>query len=133
MAHGCFYLRYFHNRLHFYKILGAKKGIGLTGAVGGLISSTGVTSALSESSRKSKLYYTFAFGVIIAWAIMFLRVLFVTLVLNKDVFLASLPVLGSMAVAAILCVAYLYYQRTTQGLKAEQQLHSKARLPWALH
>ena len=99
------------------KIIGAKKGIGLTGAIGGLVSSTAVTSALSESSKKSKWHYTFAFGVIIAWTVMFFRVLFVTSVLNKEVFSSLFVTLGLMAFASASCAVYLSYQQTPQGKK----------------
>ncbi|MBI5003157.1 MgtC/SapB family protein [Candidatus Woesearchaeota archaeon] len=101
------------------KTLGAKKGIGLIGAVGGLVSSTAVTSALSESSKKSKWYYTFAFGVIIAWVIMFFRVFFITLILNKNVFISLLLPLGIILLASLCCGFYLFSQRTPPGKKAE--------------
>lgn len=101
------------------KTLGIKGGIGLTGAVGGLVSSTAVTSSLAESSKKGKLVYSFAFGVIIAWTIMFIRVLFVTLVLNKEVFISSLSTIGVMTLASAGCAIHLYFQRTPQGKKAE--------------
>ncbi len=101
------------------KVIGVKKGIGLTGAIGGLVSSTAVTSTLSESSKKSKLAYTFAFGIILAWTIMFLRVLFVTSILNKEVFFSSLFTLGLMTLTSAGCALFLYYERTPQGKKAE--------------
>ncbi len=101
------------------KVIGAKKGIGLIGAIGGLVGSTAVTSTLSEHSKKSKLIYTFAFGVILAWTIMFVRVLFVTSVLNKEVFFSSVFTLGLMTLASAGCAAYLYCQRTPQGRKTE--------------
>ncbi len=101
------------------KVIGGKKGIGLIGAIGGLVSSTAVTSTLSESSKKSKLVYTFAFGIILAWTIMFLRVLFVTSILNKEVFFSSLFTLGLMTLTSAGCALFLYYKRTSQGKKAE--------------
>ncbi len=108
------------------KIIGARKGIGLTGAIGGLVSSTAVTSALSESSKKSKWHYTFAFGVIIAWTIMFSRVIFVTMVLNKEVFFSTFLTLGLMALASAICTIYLYYQRTPSGKKTETTVAFKS-------
>lgn len=112
------------------KILGAKKGIGLTGAVGGLVSSTAVTSSLSESSKKSSWYYTFAFGILIAWTIMFLRVLFITLVLNKSVFASLILPMGFIFLTSILCSTYLYCQRTPKGRKAETAIAFQS--PFAL-
>lgn len=101
------------------KVVGARKGIGLTSAIGGIVSSTALTSALSESSKKSKWHYTFAFGVIIAWAIMFFRVLFVTFVLNKEVFFSLLVTLGLMTIASIACALYFFYQRAPRGKQTE--------------
>ncbi|MBI5072666.1 MgtC/SapB family protein [Candidatus Woesearchaeota archaeon] len=112
------------------KILGTRKGIGLTGAVGGFISSTAVTSSLSETSKRSNLTYNFSFGVIISWAIMFLRVLFVAIILNKAVFFNSLFTLGIMALVAGACAVYLYFQQTTKGKKTETAVAFKS--PFAL-
>ncbi len=94
------------------KIIGAKKGIGLTGAIGGLVSSTAVTSSLSLSSKKSKVVNAFVFGVVIAWTIMFFRVLFVTLVLNKQVFVSSIVSIGFMGFVSACCSVWLYWHKT---------------------
>lgn len=101
------------------KVIGTRKGIGLTGAIGGLVSSTAITSTLSESSKKSKLAYTFVFGVIVAWTIMFIRVLFVTSILSKEVFFSLVFTIGMMTLASAGCAFYLYRHRSTQGKKTE--------------
>ena len=112
------------------KMVGARKGIGITGAIGGLVSSTAVTSSLSETSKKSKLTYSFSFGVIISWTIMFLRVLFVAVILNKEVFLRSLLTLSIMVLVAGGCAVYLYFQQTDKGRKTETAVAFKS--PFAL-
>ena len=112
------------------KLIGEKKGIGLTGAVGGLISSTAVTSSLSVSSKKSKVVTAFVFGVIIAWAVMFFRVLFVTLVLNKEVFMSAIISIGMMSLASAGCAVYLYINRTTKGKKTTKAVAFES--PFAL-
>ena len=112
------------------KILGTRKGIGLTGAIGGLVSSTAVTSSLAESSKKSKLFHPFAFGVIIAWTVMFFRVLFVTLILNKEVFLDELSVLGVMTIAALGSAVHLSIRQASKGKKTENPVAFKS--PFAL-
>ncbi len=59
------------------KLLGARRGIGLSGFLGGLVSSTAVTLTLSALSKKSsKLFGPFVFGILIASSSMFFRVLF---------------------------------------------------------
>lgn len=112
------------------KTIGAKKGIGLTGAIGGLVSSTAVTSSLTSHSKKSKCYNTFAFGVLVAWTVMFFRVLFITLVLNKEVFLSILLPIGVMGITSVLCFLVLYLQRTPQGKKTDSTIKFKS--PFAL-
>jgi uncharacterized membrane protein (DUF4010 family) len=112
------------------KLIGAKKGIGLTGAIGGLVSSTAVTSSLSLSSKKSKVVNAFVFGVIIAWTIMFFRVLLVTSILNKEVFFASFISIGLMAVVSAMCAAYLYMHRSSKGKKTAKAVAFKS--PFAL-
>lgn len=99
------------------KTVGTRKGIGIIGAIGGIVSSTAVTSALAESSKRSKWQFTFAFGVIIAWTVMFFRVLFVILILNKALFSSALQTIGLMLLAALGCALYFYFQRTPQGKK----------------
>lgn len=100
------------------KVVGERKGIGITGAIGGLISSTAMTSTFSETSKKSKLVYSLVFGVIIAWTVMFFRVLFVALILNKEVFVSSLLTVGLMAGASAGCVVYLALQRSPKGKRS---------------
>lgn len=99
------------------KTMGPKKGLGLTGAIGGFVSSTAVTTSLSQNSTKTKLSYTFSYAVIISWVIMLLRVLFVSIILNKTVFFYALAPLGTMTLAAGICVLYLY---SKQGKKYQE-------------
>lgn len=59
-----------------FKILGSKRGTGLTGLLGGLVSSTATTLSFSQRSHKSGQFAKpFALAIIIAWTIMFARVL----------------------------------------------------------
>ena len=61
---------------------------------------------------------------------MFARVIFVTMILNKDVFFSTILTLGLMALASAGCGVYLYYQRTSPGKKAETTVAFKS--PFAL-
>jgi uncharacterized membrane protein (DUF4010 family) len=59
-----------------FKLVGSKRGTGLTGLLGGLVSSTATTLSFSQRSHKSgQLAKPFALAIIIAWTIMFGRVL----------------------------------------------------------
>ena len=56
------------------KLMPARSGVGITGLLGGLVSSTAVTISLSERSRQAPaLAMHFALSIILAWAVMFLR------------------------------------------------------------
>lgn len=75
------------------KIFGAKIGIAITGLLGGLASSTAVAVTMAEKVRENKkILYSASFAVIIASSTMFLRVVFVSSVINYNVgFLLIIP------------------------------------------
>ena len=57
------------------KIVGPEHGIGLTGLLGGLVSSTAVTLGFARRSREHpKLAPALALGILVAWSVMFVRV-----------------------------------------------------------
>ncbi len=57
------------------KIVGPEHGIGLTGLLGGLVSSTAVTLGFSQRSRQEPAQATpLALGILVAWTVMFVRV-----------------------------------------------------------
>jgi uncharacterized membrane protein (DUF4010 family) len=66
------------------KLVDARQGIGLTGLLGGLASSTAVTLSFAERSRQhGGLAGAFALGIIMAWTIMFIRVLVAVAAINR--------------------------------------------------
>src|SRR4029434_1794012 len=57
------------------KILGNEHGFLLTGVLGGLVSSTAVTLSFSQRSRQEPaMSSAFVLAIVVAWTIMFLRV-----------------------------------------------------------
>jgi uncharacterized membrane protein (DUF4010 family) len=93
------------------RLLGARRGIPLTGLTGGLVSSTAVTLAFARQSRDPA--YTaavpaLASGILLAWAVMFVRVIVEVLIVNR----ALLPLLavpfGAMAAVAGGTAWYLH-------------------------
>ena len=57
------------------KTVGAEHGIGLTGLLGGLVSSTAVTLGFAQRSREDERQSTaLALGILVAWTVMFGRV-----------------------------------------------------------
>ncbi|MEJ2709860.1 MAG: MgtC/SapB family protein [Anaerolineales bacterium] len=95
------------------KIVGPKKGIGLTGLLGGLASSTAVTLTFTQRSKTSQatreLAKPLALAIIIAWTVMFSRLLIEIAAVNP-VLLASLwPPVGASVLVGLLYSAYLYF------------------------
>jgi uncharacterized membrane protein (DUF4010 family) len=78
------------------KVVGTEHGIGLTGLLGGLVSSTAVTLGFAQRSREHpRQAAPLALGILIAWTVMFARVV----VLVGAVDRALLPRIG-LAMAA---------------------------------
>lgn len=89
-------------------MLGAEHGIGLTGLLGGLVSSTAVTLGLSQRSRQEpEQAAPLALGILVAWTVMFVRVVVLVaavhqgLVADVGVAMAALGV-PSLAICAVL-------------------------------
>jgi uncharacterized membrane protein (DUF4010 family) len=99
------------------KVVGSRRGIGLTGLLGGLVSSTAVTLSFSERSEEHPdLARPFALAITLAWAVMYGRVLVEVAVLNR-VLLAVLwmPMVAAMLAGLVCCVYYYFVQRTDEG------------------
>jgi uncharacterized membrane protein (DUF4010 family) len=76
------------------RIVGASRGFGITGALGGVVSSTAVTLTFSRESRnQARLGDALAQGVLAACTVMIPRVLVVSAALSAPVALALLPFL----------------------------------------
>jgi uncharacterized membrane protein (DUF4010 family) len=96
------------------KVVGAEHGIGLTGLLGGLVSSTAVTLGFSQRSRLQPAQAPMlALGILVAWTVMFVRVPLLIAVIAPG--LAGELVLG-MAVLATpglaLCAVLWRRQRS---------------------
>lgn len=94
------------------KIVGARQGIGLSGFLGGLISSTAVTLSFSQRSRtETELAKPFALAIIVSWTMMFIRVLILVAVLNQALLAYIWPPLTVAGIVALGYCVYLYYQQ----------------------
>lgn len=94
------------------KMVGARLGIGLSGFLGGLVSSTAVTLSFSQRSRtETSLAKPFALAIIISWTMMFSRVLLLVLVLNIELFSILWPSMLAAGIVALVYCIYLYYQQ----------------------
>jgi uncharacterized membrane protein (DUF4010 family) len=98
------------------KVAGTRQGIGITGFLGGLASSTAVTLSFSERSQQQlDLAKPFALAIIISWTMMFSRVLVEVAALNPELLgVVWIPMVAAGAIALAYSV-YLYFaQRSVE-------------------
>ena len=99
------------------RLLGADRGIPLTGLTGGLVSSTAVTLAFSKQSRDpayAGAASALASGILLAWTVMFIRVVVMVLVVNRGLLTElTLP----MASMAVVTLAFAWYLRSRDGAR----------------
>lgn len=100
------------------KVLGAQKGIGLTGLLGGLASSTALTLSFTQRSRDNPaLAGPFAFGIIVAWTVMFFRVVAEVMVVNRALIgVIWEPVLAAVCAGLGYCLILFLRQRRGGGM-----------------
>lgn len=92
------------------RLLGANRGIPLTGLTGGLVSSTAVTLAFARQSRDpayAGAIPALAGGILLAWAVMFVRVVVEVLVVNGSLLGAVAPPFAAMGTVAAGAAWYL--------------------------
>lgn len=111
------------------KLVGPQRGVGLTGILGGLASSTAVTLTFAQRSRDATgLASSFALAIILAWTLMFIRVLVEVAALNVPLLkVVWLPVVGTMA-AGLGYATYLYVRETTDQDEEETTFKNPFRL-----
>lgn len=113
---GISYLGYFA-----IKIVGNQHGPVLTGALGGLVSSTAVTLNLSKlSTQYPDMKNVLAAGILTACATMFARTLLLTSFMNPTLFRVLLPALLVMSVFTYL-VAFVLWQ-SGRGFQAIEEI-----------
>jgi uncharacterized membrane protein (DUF4010 family) len=116
------------------RVLGPHRGLGLTGLVGGLASSTAVTLTFAGKAKETpELRTQCALAVALASTIMFPRALLEVAVVNRALLPQVALPLGLMGVAG-LAVSGLFYLRSRRKAKAsgEVQFQNPFRLAQAL-
>lgn len=84
------------------KFIGAEKGISATGIIGGLVSSTAVTTAMAARVKESDFVIRAAvFATVVASSMMFLRVLFEVVVVNSSLIPLLIVPMLSMGILGI--------------------------------
>lgn len=104
------------------KLFGAKRGIGLTGFLAGLISSTALTLSFSGQSKKNKtIVDPYVVAIVVASSAMFFRVLLEVAVLNREL-LATL-VLPMTVMGGVGILSALFFWFRDRKLPEEAQKH----------
>lgn len=114
---GISFLGYF-----FVKIAGEKRGLGLTGLFGGLVSSTAVTASMSRKSKEQKNINGFALAIVLASSIMFVRILIEVLVINRDLIGKLILPLGIMAATGFVFSFILLFGKRKRESKHRVEL-----------
>lgn len=93
------------------KVLGNEHGLGLTGILGGLVSSTAVTLSFAQRSRQEPAQSSaFALAIVLAWTIMFIRVVVMVALVSRGLS-AILAVALAMMAAVGLLAAFVLWRR----------------------
>lgn len=101
------------------KIVGAKRGIGLVGVLGGLASSTAVTLTMTQRSRRnSSLSPSFTQAILISWSVMYVRLLIIVAAVNV---LLIVHLWIPVVVGALVGLGYslFLYARQNKDVEAE--------------
>jgi uncharacterized membrane protein (DUF4010 family) len=89
--------------------LGAGRGTVLTGITGGLVSSTAVTLSFARRGRdEPQAAAALACGILLAWAVMFGRILGLVLAVNRDLLWPLLPPMLAMGLVTLAGGWFLY-------------------------
>ncbi|MBS1208902.1 MAG: MgtC family [Proteobacteria bacterium] len=105
--------------------LGSARGVAVTGLTGGLVSSTAVTLSISRESRtgfQPSKDDAYAAGVLIAWAVMFVRVLVMVLALNPTLIMPLLWPFGAMLLIDMGFAGWFYLRSLRDASHAPDTL-----------
>ncbi len=93
------------------KVVGAERGMLLTGFLGGFMSSTALTITFSQESRLYRvLSNPLAIGVIVACSTMFFRVLFEILIINSSLISGVFISMTLMGIAGFVYAFVLFFK-----------------------
>lgn len=115
------------------KFIPPEHGISLTGLLGGLASSTATTLSFAQWSHRNEAFTrSFALAILLAWTVMFGRILVEVGLVNFELLrIVWLPLLVT-AVPGIAYSAYLYYSATSDEDEEEVALSNPFDLAPAL-
>lgn len=118
----------------FTKIVGQKGWVMISSALWGLISSTAVTAAMAEKSKRYKTNNSiYVLGTLIASCIMFLRVILIILLFNVAL-LADITVPSLVMFFTLVWTAWYFYYKSRQerSITAEVNVEKKVESPFRI-
>jgi uncharacterized membrane protein (DUF4010 family) len=109
------------------RALGPRRGTALTGLSGGLVSSTAVTLAFAKQSREEegKIDDALAGGLLLAWAVMGVRIVVIVAVLFAPLVGPLLLPIGAMTAVTLTAAAFLLRRAHAQEPAAAGELALK--------
>jgi uncharacterized membrane protein (DUF4010 family) len=114
------------------RLLGPSRGVALTGLSGGLVSSTAVTLSFSRDARDHPpMANAIACGILLAWAVMFVRVPILVAVVNRALLSQLLLPFVVMAVVVAAFAALLYFREGSVE-RGEVKEHLEVKNPFSL-
>ena len=94
------------------KLAGAERGLGLAGLLGGLVSSTAVSLGFAQRSKSQpSASGALALGILLAWTVMFLRVVAEVAVVNLSLVASVVPIAGALTAVGLVAIGWLYRAR----------------------
>ena len=94
------------------KIVGAEHGIGIAGLLGGLVSSTAVTLGFAQRSRQEGADApALALGILLAWTVMFFRVVIMTGLISGQLGLRLAAAMGALCAVSLGACYWLWHRR----------------------
>ena len=100
------------------KVVGPEHGVGVTGLLGGLVSSTAVTLGFAQRSRAQPAQSpALAVGILLAWTVMFVRVIVMAVIIDRSMAARLAPVMGGLALAT-LAMAWALRRRQAEAATA---------------
>jgi uncharacterized membrane protein (DUF4010 family) len=101
------------------KVVGAEHGIGLTGLLGGLVSSTAVTLGFSQRSRQEPARSgSFALGILVAWTVMFARVAVLVSAVASNLAVRIGIAMAAFGIPSLAICAVLWRRQRSQEKEA---------------
>ncbi|WP_433628162.1 MgtC/SapB family protein [Halomicrococcus sp. NG-SE-24] len=114
------------------RVVGARRGIALTGVLGGFVSSTATTVSMAERATEDPpLYGICTFSTVVAATVMFPRALVEIAVVNPALLPYAVVPLGAMTVTGALAAGVVYW-RSTREDEVEADIRNPFRLRPAL-